>query len=73
MASSKDLLCGEGWVEVSLEDALPKSKSRSINPAEDLNSNIRRAGYEGYLERQSSILKRWKVEWIRVETGKLAS
>ena len=28
-------------------------------------------GCHGYLERKSSILKRWKKRWITVEPGKL--
>ncbi len=27
-------------------------------------------GYEGHLRRQSKILKRWKLEWLKVEPGK---
>lgn len=27
--------------------------------------------YEGYLRRQSKILKRWKLEWLKIEPGKI--
>ena len=27
-------------------------------------------GCEGHLRRQSKILKRWKVEWLKIEPGK---
>lgn len=65
-AAKSDLLSDGGdWVEVSLESSDPAIGT------EDLNTNLRRAGYEGYLERQSSILKRWKVEWTKVTAGRL--
>ena len=30
-------------------------------------------GCEGYLRRQSKILKRWKLEWLKIEPGKIAA
>lgn len=49
--------------------------SPTPQPIETRPAPTMREGYfqgcEGYLKRKSKILKRWKLEWLKVEPGKL--